>query len=153
MLILRLRMPFDNRGHPRNLLCRLATYQKVLDIQNAITYLPDVVAAACQLINRRATGIYHIVNPGTTSPYDIMVRYQTIVNPKHNFERLDADGLAELVTTGRSNCVLSSHKLESAGLKLQRVGTAVDTALRSLRTELTQSVGSSPSTTKEYVEE
>jgi 3,5-epimerase/4-reductase len=148
VLILRLRMPFDDSTNPRNLLNRLAGYRQVLDEQNSLTYLPDFVAAARRLIQQRATGIYHIVNPGATSPYEIMRRYQALIDPGHEFKRLEARGLADLVATGRSNCVLSTKKLEAAGLKLRPIDQAVDLALRSLAVELGKP---SRNATSEYI--
>ena len=132
VLILRLRMPIDNRVHRRNLLCRLPTYDRVLDVQNSFTYVPDFIDSACHLIRKRMTGIFHIVNPGTVSPYEIMIRYKAIVDSTHSFERLTLNDLGDLVSTGRSNCQLSTEKLESVGLKLQPIETALDSALRSI---------------------
>ncbi|MFH0851926.1 MAG: sugar nucleotide-binding protein [Candidatus Peregrinibacteria bacterium] len=72
VLILRLRMPFDGVLHPRNLISKLAKFERVLDVENSITCLTDFLAAARLLINRRATGVYNIVNEEAISPYRIM---------------------------------------------------------------------------------
>ncbi|PIR52099.1 hypothetical protein COU77_02180, partial [Candidatus Peregrinibacteria bacterium CG10_big_fil_rev_8_21_14_0_10_49_16] len=42
MLILRPRMPFENNAHERNLITKLAKYAKVIDVQNSMTYAPDL---------------------------------------------------------------------------------------------------------------
>lgn len=82
ILILRLRMPFDGSVSERNLLVKLQKYSKVLDVQNSLTYLPDFLDAARILITRRRTGIYNIVNPGTISPYEIMVMQRNTLSPR-----------------------------------------------------------------------
>ena len=132
VLQLRLRMPFDGTTHPRNLISKIKNYPKVLDEQNSLTYLPDFLLAAKTLIAKRKTGIYNIVNPGTVSPYQIMVRYREIVDPKHVFDRLTVQNLGNVVKAGRSNCILSSEKIALEGVKMLPVREAVDEALKAL---------------------
>lgn len=132
VLNLRLRMPFDGSGSERSLLTKLIKYKKVLDVQNSITYLPDFLTVADGLIQKRATGIFNVVNPGTISPYQIMEMYRNIVDPKHTFERLTLEDLPGVVKAGRSNCVLSTAKIEALGLRMMPVAEAVGVALKQL---------------------
>ncbi len=136
LLVLRLRMPFDGSLHPRNLITKLRGYARVLDVSNSLTYLPDFLTATKTLIERGATGVWNIVNAGTISPFDIVVRYRELVDPGHRFERLTLEDLPAVVRAGRSNCVLSTRKLEAAGIRLRPVKKAVDEALRAIATEL-----------------
>lgn len=136
VLQLRLRMPFDGSNHPRNLISKLKKYPLVLDEQNSLTYLPDFLSALQLLVRRRATGIYNIVSPGTISPYQIMQRYRQIVDPKHVCQRLTVDHLGSVVKTGRSNCILSTKKLEGEGIALTPVAQAVDEALNVMGAQL-----------------
>lgn len=129
VLVLRLRMPFDGSDNPRSLISKLAKYERILDAENSITYLPDFLDAAEKLIADRKTGIYNIVNSGATSPYRIMELYKEIVDPKHTFERLKLNDLSEVVKAGRSNCVLSSKKLDGEGITLRPVEDAIREAL------------------------
>lgn len=132
VLILRPRMPFDGSDHPRNLLTKLRGYSKVLDAANSLTYLPDLLDVLRQLVERRATGIYNVVNPGPMSPYAIMERYKAIVDPSHTFERLPVQQLGETVKTGRSNCMLSTAKLEREGITLPTGAQRLEEALREI---------------------
>jgi 3,5-epimerase/4-reductase len=132
VLILRLRMPFDDTRHPRSMINRLKTYPRALDVQNSMTYLPDFIDAATMLIKKRATGIYHIVNPGTTSPYEIMLRYKALVDPSHVFERLSLAQLSSITRAPRSNCMIATPRLDAAGFRMRPIHDAVEVALRSL---------------------
>ena len=132
ILILRLRMPFDGSQNERNLLVKLRKYQKVLDVQNSLTYLPDFLACAKTLIERRHTGIFNIVNPGTISPYEIMILYKKFVQLDHAVERLTLGDLSHVVRAARSNCVLSTEKLQREGIVPRPVQEAVEEALQSL---------------------
>lgn len=132
ILILRLRMPFDSSRHERNLIMKLLKYPKVLDVQNSLTYLPDFLEASKVLIAKRKVGIFNIVNPGTTSPYEIMMLYKKIVQSEHRFERLLLSDLPSVVRAGRSNCVLSTAKIEGEGIHLPEVRKRVEEALRAM---------------------
>lgn len=133
VLILRLRMPFDASANERSLLMKLRKYRAVLDVGNSLTSLPDFLETARILIERRRTGIYNVVNPGTLSPYRIMELYREIVDPSHVFERLALQDLGAVTRAGRSNCVLSAAKLEGEGIRLRPVEEAVREALQALR--------------------
>lgn len=132
VLILRLRMPFDASDNERSLLTKLRKYKTVLDQENSITYLPDFLKASHLLIHRRKTGIYNVVNPGMISPYRIMKLYREIVDPDHTFERLAPEHLASVTKAGRSNCLLSTAKLEREGIYLRPIEEAVKDALNRL---------------------
>jgi dTDP-4-dehydrorhamnose reductase len=132
VLTLRLRMPFDGTTSERNLLMKLRQYSRVLDVPNSLTALPDFLFAASRLIDRRATGIWNIVNEGAISPFEIMCRYRDLVDPAHRFERLALEDLAEVTRAGRSNCVLSTAKLRAAGIVMPPIHEAIDKALAEL---------------------
>jgi dTDP-4-dehydrorhamnose reductase len=132
VLSLRLRMPFDGSLSERNLIMKLRRYPRVLTTANSLTNLDDFMAVAQQLIARRATGTYNIVNEGAISPCEVMRRYRELVDPGHVFEPLELDQLSEVVRAGRSNCLLSTAKLRDEGLQMPPVREAVDRALREL---------------------
>ncbi|MBI2523760.1 hypothetical protein HYW11_00885 [Candidatus Peregrinibacteria bacterium] len=104
---------------------KLRKYPRVLDVQNSLTYLPDFLEAAKTLIARRRTGIYNIVNPGTISPYEIMMMYEKV-------ERLLLKDLPSVVRAARSNCVLSTEKLQRERIALPDVHVRVQEALHSI---------------------
>lgn len=136
VLTLRLRMPFDGTTSERNLIMKLRKYSRVLTAPNAITYLPDLLNVADALIKKRATGIYNVVNKGIISPYQIMELYKKIVDPKHTFEKLTLEELPDVATTGRSNCMLSTAKLEKEGIPMPTVEESLTKALTQLKAEL-----------------
>ncbi|MBI3331705.1 sugar nucleotide-binding protein [Candidatus Peregrinibacteria bacterium] len=132
VLNLRLRMPFDGSKNERNLITKLIKYPTVLDVQNSITYLPDFLKVAKKLIADRATGTYNVVNPGSISPYEIMEKYTEMVDPAHTFKRLRLEDLSSVAKAGRSNCILSTKKIESLPVKMKPVKEAVEEALATI---------------------
>lgn len=137
-LNLRIRMPIDNQPHPRNLIDKLAKYHRVIDVQNSMTTVPDIIRWMKVMTERADAkdlelGVYNFVNPGTISAAEIMKMYQEIVDPDHKFEILPLKGLARIVKTGRSNCRLSTDKLEKQGIRLPEIHGAVESCLRNYR--------------------
>ena len=133
VLQLRLRMPFECTPGPRNLITKLLKYPKVLDAENSLTHIPDLMVIIKGLVERRATGIYNVVNPGTMSPYRIMKMYQEMVDPSHVFERIPLQNFSGVTKAPRSNCRLSTAKLEAAGFRLQPVEDVIRTAIQSMK--------------------
>ena len=133
VLNVRLRMPFDGTTGERNLISKIKKYDRLLKTENSMTYIPDLLTAVDELIQKRATGPYNIVNPGVMSPYKIMELYKEIVDPAHEFSDLKVEDLGEVAKAGRSNCVLSTNKLEVEGIVIQPVEDAVREALKLLK--------------------
>lgn len=136
VLVLRIRMPFDGTTEPRNLLSKLRKYSKVLDVKNSLTFVPDLLRVAEALIAKRATGIFNVVNPGGISPFEVMTMYKELVDPAHTFERLSLENLSDVVKAGRSNCILSTAKLEQAGLAIPSAQEALQKAFAELKMAL-----------------
>lgn len=133
VLIFRIRMPFDGSTDPRNLITKITGYRRVLDVQNSLTCIPDFLSAAEALIEKRAVGAFNIVNPGTVSPYEVVEMYAKIVDPAHVFERLSPENLSEVVKAPRSNCVLSTMKLQNMGVQMRPVKEALSDALECIK--------------------
>lgn len=136
VLQLRLRMPFDGSPSPRNLITKLAGYRRIISVPNSLTYVPDLLKAAGELIKKRETGIWNIVNPGQMTHARLLTLYRDIVDPAHTFEEMSIQDLAAITKAGRSNCLLSTKKLEKAGLAMMPVERAVVEALTQYRAAL-----------------
>ncbi len=120
VLILRLRMPVDNKPHPRNLITKLANYHFVLDEPNSVTFIDDFLAATEYLVEKRTTGIFNLVNPGPLTAWEIMQLYVELVDDNHACSKITMDDLwgKGLIKSGRSNCTLSVEKLKEAGFEM-----------------------------------
>ncbi len=128
-----LRMPFDGTTNERNLITKIKKYDRLLDTENSMTYIPDMLTAVDMLIQKRITGPFNMVNPGAMTPFRIMTLYKEIVDPSHTFELLKEEDLPEVASAGRSSCVLSSKKLEDEGVTMKPVEEAVREALTLLK--------------------
>jgi glucose-1-phosphate thymidylyltransferase len=125
--IARLRMPIDHIPNERNLIDKLAAYKSVIDVQNSVTVLDDLVSGVRQLIEKRGTGIFHLVNPGIMRHRDLISLYEQYVDPNHTNEWINNDELVKrgLAVKGRSNCILQSTRLEELGIQLRPIDVAL----------------------------
>ncbi|MFH1691070.1 MAG: sugar nucleotide-binding protein [Candidatus Omnitrophota bacterium] len=116
ILIPRVRIPLDDRPHPKNVLNKLIKYGKVIDLPNSVTYIPDFIQALSYLLNAEARGIYNVVNKGPMRYPDLMNIYKKYV-PSFNYTVIDYEQL-NLV---RTNLILSTEKLEKTGFKVRKI--------------------------------
>ncbi len=114
VLILRIRVPLDNRKNPRNLFDKLVRYSRVIDAPNSVTYIPDFLKTFKHLIRINAKGIYNVVSKTPLFYPDLLKVYQKFV-PQYEFKIIK---LKDLKLT-RTNVVLSTIKLEKTGIEVR----------------------------------
>ena len=113
VLQLRIRMPILSKPNPRNFIDKIAKYSHVINEANSVTVVDDMLDAMKVLIEQKVTGIMNMVNPGLLYHHDMLDLYKEIVNPNHTFTSISMEELTQKYTcAGRSNCMLSSDKLE-----------------------------------------
>ncbi len=139
--IVRLRMPIDDRPGERNLIDKLAKYKQVIDVENSVTVIKDLVDACYQLIQRKATGIFHAVNPGIMRHRDLMSLYRELVDPNHQTEWIREEDLVSkgLATKKRSNNIMQSERMRALGIEMR----PIDVALRDTMMKYAQHVARS----------
>ena len=84
--IARIRMPIDYISSPGNLIDKLASFGKVIDVENSVTIIEDMIDVFHQLLEKRAEGIFHVTNPGTLKHREIIKLYEEsvlIYSPNH----------------------------------------------------------------------
>jgi len=138
----RLRIPFNEDNSPRNYLYKLMHYSRLLDVENSISQLDEFVAASWLCWERKLPmGIYNITNPGPVTTREVvelireagdMHRQNSGHNPfpqVFSFFASNVEFMQTAAKTARSNCVLDTVKLETAGIRLTPAREAVRKAL------------------------
>ncbi len=125
ILIIRIRVPIDNRPHPRNLLTKLINYKKVIDIPNSVTYIPDFINALSHLIKINAKGIYNVVNKNPLIYSEVMEAYKKYV-PDFKYEVIDFKKMNQV----RTNLILSTKKLENTGFKIRDIHEVLEECVK-----------------------
>jgi dTDP-4-dehydrorhamnose reductase len=136
--IARIRMPIDCIPSERNLIDKLAKYPKIIDVENSVTIIEDMIKVVYQLMEKKASGIFHVTNPGTLKHREIMDLYKKLVDPNHTNEWIDNEELVArgLATKGRSNNFLASENLEKLGIIMRDVHEAIKETMEKYAREI-----------------
>ena len=124
-LLIRLRMPIDGHPGPRNLLTKLLRYKQIVNIPNSITVIDDLLSITKQLMDKNQTGIFNVVNKNPITHGELLKIYEEISNKKLDYELIDPESLDQITLAGRSNCVLSTEKLENLGIEVPETRDAL----------------------------
>lgn len=116
ILVVRIRVPLDNKPHPKNLLTKLMHFKRIIDVPNSVTYIPDFLQALSHLIRIGATGIYNVVAKGA-------LRYPLLLD---EYKKHRADFSYSIIPYNkfkfeRTNLVLSTRKLEKTGFQVRSI--------------------------------
>jgi dTDP-4-dehydrorhamnose reductase len=128
----RLRIPFNQIDGPRNYLSKLMRYDRLLDATNSLSQLDEFVAAtfACWEMKLPA-GIYNVTNPGQVTTREVvdLIKESGVCIKKFDFFKNEDEFKQIAAATPRSNCILNSEKLISAGVRMTPVRDAIQQAL------------------------
>jgi 3,5-epimerase/4-reductase len=125
ILIVRVRIPLDNRPHPKNILTKLIKYGKVIDIPNSVTYLPDFLKALKHLIKIDAYGIFNLLNKYGLRYPDLLDVYKKYV-PDFKYTIIDHRKLGLV----RTNLVMSVKKLEKTGFAVRPIKDVLEECVK-----------------------
>ena len=130
--IARIRMPIDYIKHPANLITKLANYETVVDVENSATVVEDMIDVFYKLLEKKAEGIFHVVNPGSIKHREIIEMYQKFVDPQHSCQWVSEEELVSknFVDKKRSNNIMSSKNLEKIGIQMRPIKEAVEDSIK-----------------------
>lgn len=125
ILITRIRIPLDNKPHPKNILTKLINYKKAIDIPNSVTYIPDFINALDHLMKINARGIYNLVNRGGLRYPSLLNIYKKYV-PEFKYKVIDYKQLNLI----RTNLILSTEKLEKTKFDTRDINDVLEECVR-----------------------
>ncbi len=125
ILTVRMRQPFSNHRHPRNLLRKLASYSRFIDEPNAMSHLEECLPVVWQLLLRGSTGPYNITNEGWTTPLRIARMIKEHCQPEMSVEPIGYNELLSGLRAHRVNALVDCAKLAAEGFRLRPVEEAV----------------------------
>lgn len=133
--LLRIRMPFDDEMDDKNYINKIIKYDKLLNYQNSITYIPDLVKFIEIIVQGGVeSGIYNVVNENPITAERVLEIYKDVICIEKRVDRwYSTDDLLSmgLMKCRRSNCVLSTDKIKKYYPDLHTAEFAVRDALES----------------------
>jgi len=131
--VLRIRMPIDEYMGDRSLISKLLKYtyagKPICSLPNSMTYLADLVEAIKFLAEKGHTGTWNVVNKGSMTNEEILEMYKKWVYKDLKYEIISYEALAKTLKAGRSNCILSTKKLEDEGFVMPNIRDRIEAML------------------------
>lgn len=124
VVALRIRMPISYKNHSRNLLKKLISYQKVVDVPNSMTFMNDLIRALNFVIEKEKVGIYHITSPQPLKHSELLEEYKKYV-ADHKYDKITPEELDNIVADPRSNCIINCDKIISEGFEFDDTNACV----------------------------
>lgn len=134
LLILRIRQPFSDKPHPRNLITKTLSYEKLITSANSMTYLPDLISVTKYLLERQLSGIFNVCNGGAISPYEIAMTAKPILGLEKNFTAISKKELdamdKENKREKRVDTIINIDKLKKTGFDVVNIAEQLKKALQ-----------------------
>jgi len=125
VLIVRIRVPLDNRPDPRNLLDKLISYKLAIGLPNSVTYIPDFIEGLKHLLKIKASGIYNLACRGALYYPDLLEIYKKYV-PSFQYQTVKFNKLK----LTRTNLILSTKKLEDSGFRVRKIDDVLEECVK-----------------------
>uniref|UniRef100_A0A061R6T4 UDP-glucose 4,6-dehydratase n=1 Tax=Tetraselmis sp. GSL018 TaxID=582737 RepID=A0A061R6T4_9CHLO len=114
VLTLRVRMPIvQDVLYPRNFITKIIKYQKIINIPNSMTVLPELLPMSIEMSRRQLTGIMNYTNPGAISHNEILQLYKEYIDPEFSWENFTVEEQAKVIVAPRSNNLLDTARIQS----------------------------------------
>lgn len=127
--VLRIRMPISTKNERRNFINKVSAYKKIIDIPNSMTIMEDLVRCIDWSMKESKTGIYHVTNPEPISAAEVMREYQKY-KKDHSFDIINEQELDSLTVAKRSNCILSTKKINDSGFFMTPSKEALENCMK-----------------------
>ncbi|MBI5358856.1 sugar nucleotide-binding protein [Candidatus Amesbacteria bacterium] len=112
-LILRPRQPISSEINTKNMLVKMLTFTKFIDIPNNGTIIEDLMVWTEKLIQNRIVGVVHVVNTGWTTPYRMGLMLQKYVLSSLPVNKITKEELNTMNPEKRADAILDNSKLIS----------------------------------------
>lgn len=112
VLILRVRMPIvADLTYARNFITKIIKYDKVIDIPNSMTVIPELLPYSIEMATRGLTGIMNYTNPGAISHNEILQLYKDYIDPDFTWSNFTVEEQAKVIVAPRSNNLLDTERV------------------------------------------
>lgn len=125
-LVLRLRMPVSADLNPRSFVTKILRYERVVNIPNSHSILPNLLPVVIAMAEHKETGVYNFTNPGAISHNEVLQLYKELVDSEYTWSNFTLEEQAHVIVADRSNCWLDSSKLMEKVEQYQSEGLDVE---------------------------
>ena len=133
VLNVRMRLPVSADASPHDLITKLTSYKKILNIPNSVTVLPELLPILLKLMKDRHTGTVNLVNPGCAEYSQVLETYKKEVDSSIEYEVIDEGDESEFakkLRSSHSNCHLSKDLLHELAPEVSEAKEAVTNIIK-----------------------
>lgn len=112
VLNLRIRMPITGTVNPRNFITKITRYEKICNMPNSMSVLPDLLPIIFDLMLNQVVGTLNFTNPGLISHNEILTLYREIVDPDFTWTNFTVEEQNKVLLSERSNNYLDTTRLQ-----------------------------------------
>ncbi len=108
----RIRMPISYDISNRNFIIKIINYNKICNKINSMTVLEDFIPIITDMMKKKITSSYNIVNKGYIDHNTILQYYKEKKDNNLKWENITDEELYKLLKAKRSNNILSTKKIK-----------------------------------------
>ena len=138
LLVLRPRQLLSAKVDPRNALTKMLTYTKFINTPNSCTVVEDLMMVTDALVEKEESGVFNVVNPGVTTPFEIATALKEIIKPEMDFIKISKEELNKMTLAERVDAVLDGTKLRNLGIELKEIHERMREVMQELKINLTK---------------
>lgn len=121
----RIRMPITPDDSPYNFITKIANYEKVINVPNSMTVLPELIPKMIDMSIKQVTGTINLTNPGAISHNEVLALYQKYVDPGYTWGNFSIEEQDKILLGARSNNLLETTRLQELYPDVDDIHTAV----------------------------
>lgn len=126
VLNVRIRMPITADDCPYNFITKIVNYQKVVNIPNSMTVLPQLLPVMVDMSAKGIPGTINLTNPGAISHNEVLEFYRKHVDPSFTWENFSVEEQAQILRSERSNNLLDTTLLHTLYPDIAEIHVAVE---------------------------
>lgn len=138
LLVLRPRQLLSAKVDPRNALTKMLTYNKFINTPNSCTVVEDLMMVTDTLVEQEQTGVFNVVNPGVTTPFEIATALKEIIKPEMEFVQISKAELNKMTLAERVDAVLDGTKIKNLGIELKEIHERMREVMQELKVNLSK---------------
>ena len=135
-LNLRIRMPIVNYSHDRNFITKILKYDKICSEPNSMTVLNDMYPVILDMMNKKTTGTFNMVNKGVISHNEILEMYKKHIDNDFTWKNFTIEEQNLILLSMRSNIQLSNDKLYNLYPNIPDIKTSVEKCIKTYYNKL-----------------
>lgn len=124
VLNVRIRLPITKRRHYKDFIRKLINSRNNINSKsNSITVLPTMFPILLDMVERKLTGTFNLVNPGEITHNEILELYTNICDTSFTWDNIDSDNCSE-------SCILDTSSLLDMYPDIPHIKDDIESILR-----------------------